>query len=738
MLTLSRQVFHRTAALLAATSLGCIAAAANAQAADSAGISDIVVTAQKRSESVLNVPIAITAISGDDLTKSQSFRLQDFVERVPGLQFLNGSGLFNQVVIRGVSAGDATITSTVASYVDETPYTAVGSYAGSTKITPNLDTYDMSRIEVLKGPQGTLYGSNALAGILKYVTNAPDTSRFYGSVDSGINTVNHGGTGYDFHGMLNVPLGETTAVRLVGYYSNYAGYIDDPSRNASNINEIRNYGFRGSFLFKPSSDLSVRLSALYQKKAYDDIGSVDVAPYTLAPLAGAYQHTTLIEQPGHVENQLYNLTIDWDMQFAKLLSTSSYAKYKLYDITDYTTEFGGFASFVYGEPTGISYPNTTSNKIFTQELRLASKDDQALEWQFGGFFTKQNASSLASLFPIDLTTKQIDFNPPINLGFFKFTPTYREFAGFGNLRYNVTPTFDVSVGGRYSRIKQNFRQDSGGLLQGAPFTTSSKEGVWTYSADARWRFADKNMFYARVAKGYVPGGPNSVISLAAPTSYRSSSTVNYEAGIKGKTFDNRVSYEISAFHIKWTDIQLVALVTNNNVNPPVSVSSITNGGTAKSQGFEWNFTYAPVTGLTLNVNGSYTDAKLTEATPASVNGQVGDRLPYSPHLQGSASGDYEWPLNDTLSGFVGGTYRYNGLRYANFSAAGPRQTMRAYHLVDLRAGVQTDAWKLSAYIKNVGNARAIGWLYGPLDTTGPQRAGIAQPRTIGASVGYKF
>jgi len=742
----SDHTIRRAAALLAATSLTCIAAGAQAQTVPpseeaSGGVTDIVVTAQKRSESVLDVPIAITALSGEDLVRNHAYRLQDFVEQVPGLQFLNGSGLFNQAVIRGVSAGDATITSTVASYIDETPYTAVGSYAGSTKITPNLDTYDMSRIEVLKGPQGTLYGSNALAGILKYVTNAPDTAGFYGSLESGINTVHNGGTGYDFHGMVNAPLAPNAAVRLVGYYSNYAGYIDDPSRDAKNINGSENYGFRASVLVEPSPDLSIRASALYQKNAYDDIGSVDSAPYTLTPLAGKYEHTTLIGQPGHVENQLYNITVNGNLGFAKLISTTSYAKYKLYDITDYTTEFGAFASFILGKPSGLAYPNSTSNKIFTQELRLASNDHQPLEWQFGGYYTKQNASSLAELFPIDLTTKTVDYNPivngsPFNFGFFQFTPTYRELAGFGNLTYNITPTFDVSAGGRYSRIKQTFLQESGGFLGGVPFDTSSNEGVWTYSADARWRFADKNMVYARVAKGYVPGGPNSVISLITPTSYRSSSTVNFEAGMKGKIFDNQVSYEISAFHIKWTDIQLTALVVNEAAN--VSVSSIVNGGSAKSQGVEWNFTYAPITGLSLNLNGSYIDAKLTEATPASVNGQVGDRLPYSPHLQGSASANYEWALSSELTGFIGGTWRYNGLRYGNFAADGPRQTMPSYHLVDLRAGIETERWSLTAYVKNVGNARAIGWLYGPSGATGVQRVGIAQPRSIGATLGFKF
>lgn len=729
--TVSRRAFRRIV-LLGATSVGCLAISTTAQAAGDAetGVSDIVVTAQKRSESVLDVPIAITALSGDDLAKSQAFRLQDFVERVPGLQFLNGSGLFNQVVIRGVSAGDATITSTVASYIDETPYTAVGSYAGSTKITPNLDTYDMSRIEVLKGPQGTLYGSNALAGILKYVTNAPDVSGFYGSADSGINSVNHGGTGYDFHGMVNVPLNETTAVRVVGYYSKYAGYIDDPVRNAKNIDESRNYGFRGSLLFKPSSDVSIRLSALYQKRSYDDIGSEDVAPYTLTPTVGKYQHTTLVAQPGHVENQLYNITIDWDLQFAKLLSTSSYARYKLYDITDYTTEFGPYTPFFLGSLFGVVYPNTTSNKIYTQELRLASKDDKMFGWQVGGFFTKQNAWSIAELFPIDLATNEILYDYPENIGSFTFTPTYREFAGFANLEYHVTPAIDLAVGGRYSRIKQTFIQESGGFLGGVPFQTASNEGVWTYSADARWRFADKNMVYARVAKGYVPGGPNSVLALTTPTSYESSTTVNFEGGLKGKIFDNRVSYEVSAFHIKWSNIQLTAFVDGR--------SSITNGGTATSKGFEWNFTYVPITGLTFNVNGAYTHAKLTEATPASVGGLSGDRMPYSPYFQGSGSADYELPLSEQLSGFVGATWRYNGLRYGNFAADGPRQTMPSYNLVDLRAGVQSETWKFSVYVKNVGDARAVGWLYGPLGTTGVQRAGIAQPRTIGASLGFKF
>jgi iron complex outermembrane receptor protein len=694
-------------------------------------VQEVVVTAQKRTESSLNVPMSMTALSGDQLARSQSFRLQDFVETVPGLQFVS-YGSTSLLVIRGISVGDSTISSPVATYIDETPYSSEGNFAGSTRLSPNIDTFDLTRIEVLRGPQGTLYGANALGGLLKYVTNAPDPKAFASTVESGVNSVDGGGTGYDFHGMVNIPLGDKAALRVVGYDDYYPGYIDDPSRGLEGINSSRTYGGRVSLLLAPTDKVSVRATALYQNTGASDINYEDVNPNTLTPIYGPLIHESLLAQPFHAIDQLYNLTVNWDLGFAKLISSSSYADYQLYDLVDYTKAYGGFVSSLLGAPYGVAYPNAVSEKAYTQEIRLSSRDEDTLQWQIGGFFTDQLAHNTATLFPASLSTGQVLYNFPTNIGSFVYTPDYREYAVFANADYKLTPTFDMAVGGRYSTIKQSFDQSSSGILRGPDFSTSSSQGVFTYSTDLRWHPAPGIMTYARIASGFVPGGPNDVIATGIPESYGSSTTTNYEAGFKANVLDNRVAFEVSAFDIEWRNIQVAAVIDGEG--------TITNGGSARSDGVEWSVSYVPARGLTFNWNGSYTDARLTQATPASVGGEAGDRLPYAPLWQTSASANYEHILIGDYKGFVGGTWRFNGNRYADFTTSGTRQIMPSYYIVDFRAGVQAKRWRADLYVKNVANKAAITFLYGEVlgSASGPQAAGIYQPRTVGAEITANF
>jgi len=240
------------------------------------------------------------------------------------------------------------------------------------------------------------------------------------------------------------------------------------------------------------------------------------------------------------------------------------------------------------------------------------------------------------------------------------------------------------------------------------------------------------MLYARIASGFVPGGPNDIVpGSSLPNSYSSSTTINYEAGIKSSFLSGRVTTELSVFDIHWHDIQLVAQING--------LGTIANGGTAKSDGVEFNLTYLPIDGLTLNVNGAYTDARLTQATPASVGGQVGDRLPSVPLWEMSASAQYERPISGNLSGFAGAEWRFMGNRYSEFSV-GPRVNMPAFHIVDLRTGVETKKWSLSLYVKNVGDKIAINYVQPELlaDLSPAQAATVYTPRTIGLDITARF
>ena len=381
-------------------------------------LQEIVVTAQKREERLQDVPMGITALSGEELVRTQSYRFEDYVAKVPGLTLLDSGSVASQLVIRGITSGAGAINSAVASYIDETPYTAVGLFAGSTSIAPNLDTYDMQRIEVLRGPQGTLYGANALAGILKFVTNPPDPSAFKATVEAGGNSVSSGGNGFNAHAMVNLPLGDSTALRLVGYDNYYAGFIDDPSRGARDINGTHFTGGRASLLYEPASNVSIRISALYQKKSWGDDNNEYVAPGSLMPLYGSLVQEYLIAQPGQMKTQVYNVTMNWDAGWANLLSTTSYSTFDLYSLVDYSKQFGPLVSALFGKPYGFAYANTNDLHAFSQEVRLSSASDNPLQWQVGGYFTNQNGSAFQPFYPIDLTTKTVLFSDPLNFGSF--------------------------------------------------------------------------------------------------------------------------------------------------------------------------------------------------------------------------------------------------------------------------------------------------------------------------------
>jgi len=260
--------------------------------------------------------------------------------------------------------------------------------------------------------------------------------------------------------------------------------------------------------------------------------------------------------------------------------------------------------------------------------------------------------------------------------------------------------------------------------------------VFTYSADARYHLTPDMMVYARVASGFVPGGGNNIppaTPVALPHSYQSATTSNYEVGFKGSLLDGKATVEVSAFDIKWKDIQIAASFTG--------VLTTLNGGTAQSSGVEWNLGWLPVRGLKLNLSGAYTDAHLTEALPASVGGQDGDRLPGSPKWGTSLGVDYEHALSGTLTGFVGTNWRHTGDRLADFVAAGDRRlTVPGFDVVDLHVGVGAPRWSVTLFVKNVGDKFAINNVSAEtlLGGYGPQQANIYQPRTIGVVLSGKY
>ncbi len=696
------------------------------------GLQTIVVTAEKRAEKLQDVPMSVSAVSGSTLDDLQARDFADYAALVPGLSLASSQPGLTRLTLRGQNAGG--VGSTVGVYVDETPFGSSTALLNGSINTGDLDTWDMQRIEVLRGPQGTLYGANTEGGLLKFVTNAPVLGSFSGAAEIAGESVDHGGDGGSVHATLNVPLGDVFAFRISGFDQDVAGYVDDPSRGVTDVNDGHKSGGRASFLAAPTDDLSINVTATSQQSRYRGTNSVDSDPVTLRPLYGDLQQERFFGEPSNFKYENYNATIDWNAGPLRVLSSTSYGVIHTDTDADTTPLYGGLAGALFGVTAGALLDDNVGLKKITQELRLTSASSTFLEWQVGGYFTREygeinehlNAVALPGAADLGLIEQPI------------IQSTYKEEAGFGDITYHISKQFDIQVGGRYSHNEQTAVQitNFNALISPVPqvVNATSNGNVVTYSVAPRWKVDENTMVYARVASGYRPGGPN-VIPPGAPATveaqYRADKTTNYEVGTRSTLLNGRLSLDVALFYVDWKNIQLFEVVDGFGING--------NGGTASSKGLEWTFGYVPVHGLTLQWTGAYTDAKLTSDAPA-LDAVSGNELPYAPKWSTTLDGEYDFPLFSNFKGFVGATWSFIGDRLTDFassSAATPGQlNLPSYNTTALRLGVENDLYRLSLYARNLSDARGItdyaasGAPYNEVT--------VIQPRTIGLVLSAKF
>jgi iron complex outermembrane recepter protein len=694
----------------------------------------VIVTAQKREESLQDVPMGITALGGSKLDELQAREFADYAALVPGLSLATAQSGFTRLTLRGQNAGGA--GSTVAVYLDESPYGSSNALLNGAVNTGDFDTFDMQRIEVLRGPQGTIYGANSEGGLLKFVTNAPELGKYSLAGEAGGETVSHGGNGLQGHALANLPLGDKMAFRISGFFEDVPGYIGNPSSGERQLNEGRKSGGRASFLVAPTNDLSIRLTAVLQNTSYDATNLVDSDPVTLQPTHGDLSQERAVPEPSKFKYENYNATIDWNVGTFKLISATSYGILDTHLITDGTPVYGGLAGLLTGGAApGAPLIADTELKKFTQEIRLTSPSTDRLEWQIGGYYTHEDGTLLQNLYSAQIPSGAVSgllIQPLID-------STYKEGAGFLDLTYHFNSQFDLQAGGRWSSNSQTFAQtttyDSALGIAPNPQVVNgdSNENVWTYSLAPSWHFDKKSMVYARLATGYRPGGPNVLPPNPTPDmprTYGSDTTTNIELGVRSTLVDGRLSVDLAAYHVDWKNIQLIEVVSGFGINA--------NGGTARSQGFEWSFAYLPVQGLTLQWTGAYTDAKLTSAAPAT-NANSGDRLPYAPKWGSSVDAEYKRPAFGNYNGFVGGTWSYVGSRSSDFGSSATGQVvLPSYSTYGARLGLENGHYSFALYGRNLSDSRGFT-NYASAAVGSPYSAvTVTQPLTIGLTMSAKF
>jgi iron complex outermembrane receptor protein len=702
----------------------------------------VVVTAQKVEQSLVDVPLSISVVGGADLERTQALNMQDYMKTVPGLQLTQSTAGFGRVVLRGINTGG--VASTVGIYVDETSFGSSSGLANGAILAGDFDTFDIARIEVLRGPQGTLYGASSLGGVLKYVTNEPKFDAFEGRLRLSTESVDGGDMSYSGAGMVNIAASDQLAFRASGQYRKVGGFIDsigtDGSDDEKNINGLDVFGGRVSMSYKPSEKFSLRLSAYTQDIDSDASSVVDSDPDTGKTLYGTLSHSQFVPENSDVSYRVYNATLVADLGFADLTSATSYSSNTQSFRDDFTVIISGLLEAIFGVPNEAYVQQETHVKRFSQELRLSSHESEKFDWLVGAYYTDEKGLIDQDVHVVDPGTfDDIAGLPPIGTG--TIESNYKEYALFANGTIKFTPRFDLTLGGRYSKNDQDELQKTSGLLFGgdSEIPGDSSEHVFTWSAAPKFKLNDRVALYARAAKGFRPGGPNALAPNAppgTPSSYTSDSIISYELGLKGDTEAHTFSWDAAAFHIDWKDIQLLARVNGVGIN--------TNAGGATSDGVELSLGVRPVDGLRLALTGAYTDAKLDEDTDLLlVGGRDGDHLPYTPKTSYSLSADYEWPIGASNQAYVGASYSHLSEVPAAFDpaflATNDRQRyLDAYHTLDLRAGVTLGKFSIELFGRNLTNDEGKTSAESGATPLGAIATGVIRPRSIGLTVTAGF
>ncbi|MGH8031074.1 MAG: TonB-dependent receptor domain-containing protein [Luteimonas sp.] len=647
------------------------------------------------------------------------------------------------VIMRGLYTGSQQTTTTTASYLGDTPMTASGSLALSTLTTLDPDLVDVERVEVLKGPQGTLFGASSLGGLIRIIPREPDLEGgFGGSVRLGLSQVDGGSSGHGARVSLNMPLSSRFGLLVSAVDREDGGATRNIQTGHDDLGSAKVRGGSLTALAQLSPDWKATLRLLTQD--IDALGgqTQDNVQGTGTPVTGERQFSAATDAPSRVRYRLAELASEYTLAAGTLTASLSQARSSAFIQADYTNTLGTLLAGALApgfSVIGDLRPSIERKNTF--ELRFASKRLGTFESLAGVFYTDEN-----NRYDTRITTFLADGSvapPPFgNVLTSPSASTYREHAVFVNGTYYFSDDIDVGAGVRYARNTQHGELMSTGLLgQPAPLLLDFSDDSTTYQLTGRWRLGRELSVFARYATGYRPGGPqtNPNPPPGTPTTFQADTVANLEFGIKGTALDRHLSYDASVYRIDWKDVQLNGLANG--------LVLLGNAGRAQIDGFEAQVQYATDGGVTLGANLGYNDARLTEigtSTAAFLGARVGDRLPGSSRVTAALFGDWRFALGGNLTGSLGTTVRYQGDKPSSYpnSPLNPSYTMPAYTTLDLRAGLEWDRYTLRLGVDNVTDK--LGYTgyttarFVPTQTTLPSGANLTRPRTVSVSFGVDF
>jgi len=761
------------------------AAVAVAQEATPATVDELVVTATRREQSVLDVPYNITAVSGASIEAAKMTDSAELMRTIPGVAVVDrgyrNAGVINNVLIRGLNVdsnalGDYAVSSVapVSTYINDTPL-----FAG-------FLLKDLERVEVLRGPQGTLYGSGSLGGTVRYITRAPKLGVFEGSANlTGSKVEGSGSVGWGADLVLNIPLGDTVAVRGAFSRLDYPGLTDyanlyvldatgapaapsgllSPDANYYRKNDADTVDIwfgRVSLFWEPNDTFDATLS--YSRQS-DEVGGrrqVTRGFDGFGRRYGEYENGSVQLEPSSRDVSLASLEMNVDLGFATLTSSTSRYEHEGDSVSENTGFYAqaGFLSFYYNYPRPMaSAVRGYSDKATIQELRLVSKTGGPFDYVVGAYYNDDTLIAtqesylrgfkrwwdLWSGFPAAVSGDQ-DFA-------YRRNENFTDKALYGELTWHATDTLSLTGGVRWfenQAVNRTFIDVPlyTSLSQPVTATFRSSESKALFKGNLSWAFADNSLFYATISEGYRRGGSNAVPLTGNFAEdprwqiYKSDSVVNYEAGVKGRMGD--LTFDAALFYVDWQDIQL------NTATPTWGFYVVQNGGKARTYGLETALDGRPTDAFHYSIGYTYTDAALSEdviSPLGTVLATDGSKLPGTAKHTVNLAADYTWRLDGDVkivartSGFYQSETR-NAIGGPKFNTA-----LEGFQIWNASTTVSKGRWAATLFVKNIFNEDGVTGEFteaymGTRPAVGyfgnASKEFISLPRTIGLSLDYSF
>jgi iron complex outermembrane receptor protein len=783
------QYFRKTVLAVAVTAV--------TPAVSHAQLEEVLVTATKREASVQDLPFSINAMSEQDIQRTGSMNLEDLSRNVAGLTIQNLGPGQSQVAIRGVSAGQVVrdqpgVKEQVGVYLDETVISL-------SLFTPDIDLYDLNRVETLRGPQGTLFGSGSVGGTIRFITNQPDFEEFGGSFEANLNTVTDGEEGGHLKGALNIPMGDKLAMRVVGYGTEYAGFIDALGENGArddDVNSGNRYGGRVALAFQPTNDLIITPRVVYQKIEADGFNRQEVFnlfanPYTTTRPAiklGERQQYLLLDEYFEDETLIADLVATWSLDSIDLTYAGSYTDRQILVSRDASALTGSVGVDVGFPEEGVLLPSnlrdTTDLEQYTHEFRIASNSGEKFNWLVGAFY-----SDVEREYAQRLPTPGHDAVSDAVLGEGTAEGSYggvygpdspynadlpydiEQMAFFGEATYDITERLHLTLGGRYYDFEEERTFRSGGWFSNSDLQTDKTDSDgFTPRILASYDLSDEMTVNAQASQGFRLGGVNDPLNASLCDegdlrtfggfqAYEDEKLWNYEIGVK--SMFSAIQFNAAAFYTDIEDLQTTLDAGS------CSSRVVFNVPEAHTMGVEWELTAYPIDNFLVTFSGSWIEAEF-DSTVTDSGGNVlagiedGNRLASVPELQLSASATYNFDVNLFGSNelYISGAIQHVGERYTQPSdqvaGAGEFQSglpfggatgnevtsldleLESYELINLSAGILWDTWEAVLYANNVTDENVDL----SFDRERGGRARLAfrtnQPRTVGLTVRKHF